>query len=75
MAQTLRSLDSEIARVEAEVVAKERWEVVVEHRVDERAEHNQAELERVLVTKLVGAEAERADLEELLARRRELLGA
>jgi len=32
-------------------------------------------LERVLVTKLVGAEAERADLEELLARRRELLGA
>lgn len=80
MAATLRALEEEIGRVEAAIVAKERWEVEVEHRVDERAAldqsgHDQARVqERVLKTKLVGAEAERAQLEELLERRRELLG-
>lgn len=81
MALTLRTLDAEIVKAEAAVVAKERWEVVVEHRIDERAKDDQGAhgqrgdvQERVAKTKLVGAEAEREQLEELLARRRELLG-
>lgn len=80
MAQTLRTLDSEIARVEALIKAKERWEVVTVHRADERALADQSGLdharqtERLVTTKLVGAEAEREELEELLARRRELVG-
>lgn len=86
MAQTLRTLDEQIAEVEKEIVAKERWETVVERRADERAFAAKGKgadygeslvdtgVEEKRTAKLVGAEAERERLEELLERRRELLG-
>jgi len=78
MAQTLRTLDAQIAAVEARIVERERWEMVVETRVDERAAFKESlvdtGVEEKRTFKLVGAEAEREMLEELLERRRELLG-
>jgi hypothetical protein len=78
MAETLRALEAEIGTTEAAIVRLERWETFLVEREDERADASGPDgaraTERVLTTKLVGAEAERARLEELLLRRRELLG-
>lgn len=75
MAETLRALDARIDAVQAAVVAKERWEQRVETVRDERAEGLvDTGVEQKKTFRLVGAEAERAELEELLARRRELVG-
>mmetsp|Transcript_25430 Transcript_25430/g.65726 ORF Transcript_25430/g.65726 Transcript_25430/m.65726 type:complete len:678 (-) Transcript_25430:87-2120(-) len=75
MAETLRALDTQIERVQQAIVSKERWEQVVERRADERAEGLvDTGVEEKRTFKLVGAEAERTELEELLARRRELVG-
>lgn len=75
----LAQIDSDISDLEAQIVAKERWEVVEERRKDELAEEGTVEaavggVERRVVTVLTGAEEERARLDELIKKRAELTG-
>jgi hypothetical protein len=79
MEGVLATIDQEIERLEATIVAKERWEVVEERRKDELAEEGTMEaaaggMERRLVTVVTGAEEERRRLDELIKRRAELTG-
>ena len=74
----------QVRRLEAAIIEKERFETVVERRVDERAGLLDAagfgagltdmRVEEKKVSRIVGAEKERAALEKVLAARRALLG-
>lgn len=71
----LKQLDADIAATEAAIKAQERWESNVVMRSDVVDGQATGGVERILQSTLVGAEEERARLEELLARKRTLLGA
>jgi hypothetical protein len=77
----VKALDLDIARLEEEIRAKERWETLEERRVDTRVESGTFEAalahtggEVVRVSRLVGAEREHALLADLVKQRRQLLG-
>lgn len=78
----IKEIDAMVKELEAEILAKERWETVETRRVDTNVEAGTLEEtiatqfggEVVKTSKLVGAEQERARLEQLLERRRVLLG-
>jgi hypothetical protein len=79
MAGVLASLDAQIAALEAEITRKERWELRNEEREDVLAEEGTFEkamgaVEVKKVYMLVGAESERTQLAELLARRAKFIG-
>lgn len=75
-ARAIKALDVEIDKVEAVIRSKERWETVRTTRADALHQEDEATqaTETVVTTKLVGAEEERARLEQLLVRRRILSG-
>ncbi|GMH63872.1 hypothetical protein TrST_g9268 [Triparma strigata] len=80
LADLIHKIDREIATVEAQIKAKERWEVKEEKRKDDRVEEGTVEalgfggVEVKKSTVLVGAEAERKRLNELLMERAQLTG-
>ena len=79
LASVLLDLDARIAALEAEIKVKERWVVDEEVRMDSLAETNTVEAavggrEVKKVATLIGAEAERKQLEELLVRRAAFTG-
>lgn len=79
LADVLADLDCKIAALEAEIQAKERWEVRQVLRTDELAEEGTLEAalggkEVKVVTVLVGAQRERRELEALLRQRATLTG-
>ena len=83
-AAALEALDKQVAALEHAIRDKERFETFVERRVDERAGLLDAagfgagltdmKVEEKKVSRIVGAERERATLEKVLAARRALLG-
>jgi hypothetical protein len=80
LASVLKKLDSEIARLEQEIQRKEKWVHQDVRRIDVNAEAGTFEaqgmggVETKKITFLSGAEAERSQLAELLARRRTFTG-
>jgi kinesin family protein 5 len=75
-ARAIKALDVEIEKIEEVIRGKERWETVRTTREDalHQADEATQAIETVVITKMVGAEKERANLETLLARRRILSG-
>ena len=83
-AAALEALDAQVAQLERLIVEKERFVTVVERRVDQRAGLLDAAgfgatltdlaVEEKKVSRIVGAERERAQLEKVLLARRALLG-
>ena len=83
-AAALEALDAQVAQLERLIVEKERFETTVERRVDQRAGLLDAAgfgagltdmaVEEKKVSRIVGAERERAQLEKVLLARRALLG-
>ena len=78
LAGVLKALDAQIAELEATIKSKEKWIDTEERRVDTNAEEGTIEeaigFEIRKVTKLVGAEIERQQLEILLKRRDQFIG-
>jgi hypothetical protein len=75
----LKSLDKQIKDLEEIIIAKERWVLVEDRREDVLAEDGTIEkatggVEVRMVTRLVGAEKERKELEKLLNRRAQYIG-
>lgn len=75
----LKSLDKQIKDLEAIIMEKERWELVEYRRRDCLAESGTIEkatggIEVRTVTRLVGAEKERKELDKLLNRRAQFIG-
>jgi hypothetical protein len=77
----VKTLDLDIAQLEQQIRAKERWETREVRRVDSRVESGTFEAalahtggEVVRVSRLVGAEREHALIADLVKRRRQLLG-
>ena len=83
-AAALEALDAQIASLEEAIKEKERFETHVERKVDERAGLTDAEgfgsaltdfrTYELKVSRIVGAEKERAQLEKVLHARRALVG-
>lgn len=79
LAAVLADLDRRIKALEDTIVTKERWEIKEEKRTDELAEEGTLEamtggVEIKKVAVLVGAEAERRELEDLLKQRSRFTG-
>ena len=73
MANVLEELNAQIEAKEAEIREAERWELV-EHFVDDVVDGKVVGQQRKLESVLVGATAQRVELQSLLKRRRVLLG-
>jgi len=80
LAELIDKIDSQIKETEAQIKAKERWEVIEEKRKDTLAEEGTMEalgfggVEVKKITVLVGAEEERERLNKLLKERAQLTG-
>jgi len=80
LAELINKIDSQIKETEAQIKAKERWEVIEEKRKDTLAEEGTMEamgfggVEVKKITVLVGAEEERTKLNKLLKERAQLTG-
>lgn len=74
LANAIETLDRDIKLTQELIRSKERWESVAVFRDDLIDDIATGEAERRLVTKLVGAEEEHALLEQLLQRRKALVG-
>ena len=80
LAELVAKIDSQIIETEAQIKAKERWEVIEEKRKDTLAEEGTMEamgfggVEVKKITVLVGAEEEREKLNKLLKERAQLTG-
>ena len=74
IAGLIAALDADIAETRAQIRAKERWETRQVFKATDKDEDGVVTQEYVTQSALVGAEEEQARLDELLQRRRELLG-